>query len=311
MADRLPPLNALRAFDAAARHLNMSRAADELAVTPAAVSHQVIALERYLGRKLFVRLQHGLALTPEGAAYLPPIREGFECLRNASKALDGRRGTLAIAVPPAFSAKWLMPRLNDLRAVLPSISIANEGANDPVDRLPPDIDVAIRYGTGRFAGVSAYRLLDEVVIPVCHPDLIAERPEDARLPDVLAGRLLRGRESLPGEGFPNWRRWFAWAGLDDPPLSEDLALDHHLMTVQAALEGQGIALAKRSIVMTDLARGNLVQLVGAGYPLAFAHYLAFPPETGRLGEVETLRDWLDAGLADAVAAVPPALFELG
>lgn len=307
MDERLPPLNALRAFEAAARHLNMSRAAEELFVTPAAVSHQIIALEKHLGRQLFERRQHGLALTQDGARYLPFIRTGFDNLRQAAKALEVRKTALVVAAPPAFSTKWLMPQLRLLSAEFPSISIINDTAETPADRLPEKADVAIRYGAGRFGALMSYRLLDEFVIPVCHPDLRDKGPAIVTAEDLLKHKLLHGRESLPGEGFPDWQQWFAWAGVRKPLPESEVEFDHHLTTVQAALEAQGIALVKRSIVMTDLIRGNLIQLTAAAYPLSFAHYLVHPRQTEPDEVIEKLRHWLDRSLAQTLCDLPAAL----
>lgn len=310
MSDTIPPLKALRAFEAAARHLNMTRAANELHVTPAAVSHQVILLEKHLGRKLFARLQHGLSLTPDGEAYLPHIQKGFDSFREASSALEGMATELTISVPPAFSAKWLMPRLQELRADLPAISIVNEGTNETDDRVPANVDMAIRYGRGRHRGMAVTHLLNECVIPVCHPDLLASRPKIAEVADLLQFSLLHGRASLPGEGFPDWQQWFAWAGLGDVSPPAGIEFDHHWMTVQAALEAQGIALAKRSIVMTDLVRGNLVQIVDTEYPLEFAHYAVHREAPRRPDEVAFLRLWLGRELARNVREIPAALISL-
>lgn len=307
MTRSLPPLNALRAFEAAARHLNMSRAAEELFVTPAAVSHQVIALEAHLGRKLFTRLQHGLALTADGSAYLPPVARAFDSLRQAASVFDSSGGPLTIAAPPAFSSKWLTPRLAGLRTVLPTIAIVNEDAGAPHERPPARADVAIRYGPGAFGGLVAHRLLAETAIPVCHPDLLRSGPALTEPADMLRHTLLHGRESLPGEGFPDWRQWFAWAGAPQDTIQPGLTFDHHLTTVQAALEAQGIALVKRSIVMTDLIRGNLVQLVQPEYPLAFAHFLVHGADTARGAEIETLKRWLDQSLSQTVRDLPAAI----
>jgi LysR family glycine cleavage system transcriptional activator len=304
MPDRLPPLNALRAFEAVGRHLNMTRAAQELLVTPAAVSHQVIALETYLGRKLFERLQHGLALTPDGEAYLPHVRKGFDSLRQAANVLGQQCHALTISVPPAFSAKWLVPRLKGLRTALPSIAIVNEGANETSDVIPANVDIAIRYGSGNFNDLSANHLLNEVVIPVCHPDLLASGMNVSCVEDILRFSLLHGRASLPGEGFPNWKRWFDWAGSKNVEASDGVVFDHHLMTVQAALEAQGVALAKRSIVMTDLIRGNLVQILDVTYPLNFAHYLVYRSESPWLEEINILREWVETELTQTLNNIP-------
>lgn len=310
MTERLPPLNALRAFEAAARHRNMSRAAEELFVTPAAVSHQVIALETHLGRKLFERLQHGLALTADGERYLPYIARAFDSLRQAGEQFDEAAPVLTISVPPAFSAKWLLPRLESLQDELSAVSIVNEKANDRHDRLPNGADVAIRYGAPDKAGAKADLLLDEAVIPVCHPNLLAGGSTLREPSDLLGFDLLVGRASLPGEGFPDWRTWFGWLGVERAEIPASILFDHHLMTVQAALEGRGVALAKRSIVMTDLIRGNLVQLADAAFPLAFAHFLISGQGTTKEPDIAILRQWLERELRDSLEHLPAAILSV-
>ncbi len=276
-------------------------------MTPAAVSHQVIALEKHLGRTLFERLQHGLALTPDGEAYLPHVREGFDSLRRAAAVFETDRSVLTISVPPAFSAKWLMPRLKSLQSDLPSIAIVNEGANETGSAIPAGADVAVRYGDGNYRDCAVTFLLEEAVIPVCHPDVLAAGTDVATAADLLQFNLLHGRASLPGEGFPDWQGWFDWAGVHDATFGGGVEFDHHLMTVQAALEAQGVALAKRSIVMTDLIRGNLVQILDLEYPLAFAHYLVHRPETSWSVEIGALQRWFENELACTLRDIPASL----
>lgn len=295
-----PPLNALRAFEAAARHLNMTRAAEELHVTPAAVSHQVVALEELLGCKLFERKQRGLALTPAGAAYLPGLQDGFARIREATERLRqfaGRDDPLTISAPQAFSAKWLMPRLDKMREILPDVQIVNDRADREPNHGESSLQLAIRYGTGEYPGFVVEKLLDEAVFPVCSPKFLECRDAIERPEDLLAHTLLHGRPSFPGENFPDWRAWFAAAGVDladDPP---GLTFDHHWMTVEAALEAQGIALAKRTIVDAEIRRGRLVRLLDIDYPLNYGYFLVYPDALARRASVRPLCDWLHAEAA--------------
>ena len=295
MTRPLPPLNALRAFEAAARHLNMTRAAEELGVTPAAVSHQVVALEDLLGGKLFVRKQRGLALTPLGEAYLPGLQEGFGKLREATaQILDGEAGgrPLVLSVPPAFSAKWLMPRLQRVREILPDLQIVNEIDDRPPAAPTPGREIAIRYGTGVHPGLTVEKLFDEAVFPVCSPALLKDGPVVEKPADLLRYTLLHGRKSFPGENYPSWQEWFAAAGFTPADKLAGLTFDHHWMTVEAALEAQGVALAKRTIIGSELRRGRLVRLLDVSYPLGFAYYLVYSGEIAPNSAAAAFREWV-------------------
>lgn len=295
MTRPLPPLNALRAFEAAARHLNMTRAAEELGVTPAAVSHQVVALEDLVGGKLFRRKQRGLALTPLGEAYLPGLQEGFEKLREATaRILEGEAGgaPLVLSVPPAFSAKWLMPRLRRVREILPDLQIVNEIADRPPATPVPGREIAIRYGTGVHPGLTVEKLFDEAVFPVCSPVLLKDGPTVAKPEDLLRHTLLHGRKSFPGENYPSWQEWFAAAGFAPPGKLPGVAFDHHWMTVEAAIEAQGVALAKRTIIESELKRGRLVRLLDVSYPLGFAYFLVYAGEIAPNSAAAAFREWV-------------------
>ena len=175
---RLPPLNALRAFEAAARHLNFSRAADELSVTPGAVSQQIQNLEDYVGAALFRRTPKGLLLTDAAQTALPALREAFDRLAEAASlltaAVDGRR--LTITAPPSFAAKWLAPRLGAFERVHPQVDVWLNAGMELVDLSAGEVDLALRYGAGRYPGLEVKRLVSETVIPVISPALLAEQP---------------------------------------------------------------------------------------------------------------------------------------
>ena len=175
---RLPPLNALRAFEAAARHLNFSRAADELSVTPGAVSQQIQNLEDYVGVALFKRTPKGLLLTDPAQIALPALREAFDRLAEAASmltaAVDGRR--LTVTVPPSFASKWLLPRLGAFEALHPDVDVWVSAGMELTDFTSGEIDLAIRYGAGRYPGLEVIRLMQETVIPVASPELLANHP---------------------------------------------------------------------------------------------------------------------------------------
>jgi LysR family transcriptional regulator, glycine cleavage system transcriptional activator len=194
---RLPPLNALRAFEAAARHLNFSRAADELSVTPGAVSQQIQNLEDYVGAALFKRTPKGLLLTDAAQTALPALREAFDRLAEAASlltaAVDGRR--LTLTAPPSFAAKWLVPRLKRFEEAYPQIDVWLSADMEIVDFASGEIDLAVRYGAGRYAGLETARLLNESVVPVASPELIAANP--LLTPEDLA------HHTLLHDGSPN------------------------------------------------------------------------------------------------------------
>lgn len=306
MKHPLPPLNALRAFETAARHLNMTRAAEELNVTPAAVSHQVVGLEEMLGGKLFIRKQRGLALTPLGEAYLPGLREGFRKLQEATDRVwesSLADGPLVLSVPPAFSAKWLMPRLQRVREILPALQIVNESAKETPGATASGQEIAIRYGAGDYPGMTVEKLFDEAVFPVCSPDLLADGPTVRKPEDLLRYPLLHGRKSFPGENYPGWQEWFRAAGFEPPATPAGLYFDHHWMTVEAALEGQGIALAKRTIIESELKRGRLRRLLDFSYPLDFAYYLVYPGEIVPNSAAAAFREWVVAEAGEMTKAI--------
>jgi len=305
MNQSLPPLNALRAFEAAARHLSMTRAAAELNVTPAAVSHQVVGLEELLGGKLFVRKQRGLELTPLGEAYLPGLQEGFHKLREATDRIfesAGQDVPLVLSAPPAFSAKWLMPRLQRVRKILPDLQIVNEIAEQPLKSASPGREIAIRYGTGVYPGMTVEKLFEEAVFPVCSPALLGNGPIIETPEGLLDYPLLHGRKSFPGENYPSWSEWFAAAGYRPKGRLPGLYFDHHWMTVEAALEAQGIALAKRTIIESEIKRGRLLRLLDFSYPLDFAYYLVYPGEIVPDSAAAAFRDWVSAEAAEMMKA---------
>src|SRR5215469_12184011 len=175
MAERLPPLNALRCFEVAARHLSFTKAALELNVTHSAVSHQIKTLEEWLGMQLFRRVNRGLMLTEAGQAYLKPVREAFERLGEATRRLrsKGRSGPLTLTVMPSFAAKWLMPRLRRFRERHPEIDVRISAQSHLVDFAREDVDICIRYGRGSWPGVTAVLMMPESMFPLASPLLLA------------------------------------------------------------------------------------------------------------------------------------------
>ena len=225
MARPLPPLNALRAFEAAARHLSFTRAAAELNVTPAAVGHQVKALEDLLGVRLFRRLTRALRLTEAGQAALPALVDGFDRLAEAADAMraHGDSGVLTISVCPSFGAMWLVPRLERFRILHPEIEIRIDGTDRLVDLTRDEADVALRYGPGGYEGVRVDWLFDRVNTPVCNPALL-QGAHPLRAPQDLRHHTLLHIEWKEAEA--SWRMWLLAAGLADIDPTRGAALHH-------------------------------------------------------------------------------------
>jgi LysR family glycine cleavage system transcriptional activator len=290
---RLPPLNALRAFEAAARHLNFSRAAEELTVTPGAVSQQIQNLEDYVGAALFKRTPRGLLLTDSAQTALPALREAFDRLAEAASlltaAVDGRR--LTLTAPPSFAAKWLVPRLGRFEAKHPQVDVWLSADMDLVDFAASDVDLAIRYGAGPYVGLEAFRLINETVIPVMSPDLAASNP--VRMPADLAGHvLLHDGSPDADESCPDWQMWLAARGVRGLDANRGPRFNQSSLVIEAAVSGRGVALAKRTLAQDDLDAGRLVAPMPDATMVDFAYFLVHPKAKGRLAQVKAFVGWI-------------------
>jgi len=286
---RLPPLNALRAYEAAARHLSFTRAADELFVTQAAVSHQVKALEEHLGIRLFRRLNRALLLTEEGQSYLPAVSQALDLIDDATRRLRraDERGTLTVSALPSFAARWLVPRLGRFFAAHPDIDVRIAPSPALVDFERDDVDLAVRYGKGRYPGLRTHHLFGEEMFPVCSPALM-EGDHPLREP-----RDLRPHTLLHDDDHEPWRRWLHAAGVEDrvDPERGPVFTDGSLM-VQAAIAGQGVALARSVLAADGLAAGCLVRPFALSLPAEQAYYLVCPETTAERPKIVAFRDWL-------------------
>ncbi len=293
MARPLPPLNALRAFEAAARHLSFTRAAAELNVTPAAVGHQVKALEDLLGVRLFRRLTRALRLTEAGQAALPALVDGFDRLAEAADAMraHGDSGVLTISVCPSFGAMWLVPRLERFRILHPEIEIRIDGTDRLVDLTRDEADVALRYGPGGYEGVRVDWLFNRVNTPVCSPALL-EGAHPLRAPQDLRHHSLLHVEWKEAEA--SWRMWLLAAGLADIDPTRGPRFTMEAMAVQAALDGHGVALVSNVLVADELAAGRLVSPFDPGLskPMSFSHYLLTPKDGTNRPKIAAFRDWM-------------------
>ena len=310
MARRLPPLNALRAFEAAARHLSFTRAADELAVTQTAISHQIKGLEARLGVQLFRRLPRGLVLTEEAQLFLPAIRDAFDRIAAATERLTREQGSgvLTLSTLPSFAGKWLVPRLGRVRQAHPEIDLRISASLRLVDFDRDNVDVAIRSGRGHYPGLRVDRLFTEEVFPVCSPRLLAEGPHPLRTPDDLRHHVLL-HDLDPGQvvfadATEPWRRWLAAAGVDGVDVERGpLFEDTHLL-LDAAIAGHGVALGRSAIAAADLAAGRLVRPFEVSLPFGLAYYLVCPEASAERPKVRAFREWLLAEAAREPAPGP-------
>jgi len=309
MRRRLPPLNALRAFEAAARHLSFTRAADELAVTQAAVSHQVKALEEYLGTNLFRRFNRALALSEAGRGYLPAVREAFDLLDQATRDLRERdaSGPLRVSVIPSFAAKWLLPRLSRFRKLHPDIDVLISANNAPVDFTQDDSDMAIRFGHGDYPGLRVDFLMADFSLALCSPRLL-EGEHPLRVPADLKHHTLLQDDVMGKDDEPDWHTWLKAAGVSGIDGSKGPGFSDSAMVLQAAIEGQGVALGRWSLAAEDVAAGRLVQPFDVIVPTSYSYYVVSPIPTDSWRKVRLFREWMleeTAAYREAGKPLPP------
>lgn len=290
MADRLPPLTAIRYFEAAARHLSFSKAAEELHVTHSAISHQIKALEEWLGVPLFRRFNRRIALTDAGQTYMKPVREAFEWLGEASRVLKAREqgGTLTVSTMPSFAARWLVPRLGSFRRAHPSIDLRISASEKLVDFARDDVDVGIRYGRGIYPGLRTDLLMRESYFPVCSPALLAGELPLNEPGDLLNHTLLYDfdwRDNL-------WILWLNAAGIKINNLHHTLSFNHTNLMLQAAVDGLGVAMSHHALASDDLRNGRLVRPFAFGMPAEFAYYLVAPEPTADRPKIVAFRNWV-------------------
>ena len=294
MARKLPPLNSLRAFEAAARHLSFTNAADELNVTQAAISHQIKGLEEYLGVALFQRRNKAVLLTEAGQLCLPGLRDGFDRLADAIGRIRARENEnlVSVTTTPPFAAKWLVPRLNRLRKAHPDIEVRIDSSTHVIDLSREQIDLAIRYGAGRYPGLVSEQLMDVEVSPVCSPRLLkGEHPLETP-GDLRWHRLLHTDWSSQRGEEPDWRMWLLAAGVRDIDWAKGPQFNDWMLAMQAAIEGQGVVLGRSALVANDLAAGRLVRPFNVSVPGKFAYYLVYPESAAKRAKVAAFRDWL-------------------
>ena len=296
MSRRLPPLNSLRAFEAAARHLSFTKAADELHVTPAAVSQQVKALEEYCGVQLFRRLTRALMLTDAGQAVLPALKESFDLLGDVTERLmaEQKSGILTVSVAPSFGSKWLVPRLERFRRDHPDFDVRID-ANDALANFTGDgVDIAIRYGRGTYENLRSNCLITDVSFPVCSPKLLEMGPPLEKPEDLARHTLIHVQWKMEEEHAANWRMWLRAAGVENVDFERGPRFSEDSMAVLAAIEGQGVALAGLALAGNDLREGRLVRPFPAqvSEETRFSYFVVYPESKADNPKVMAFRDWL-------------------
>ena len=292
MARRLPPLNGVKAFEAAARSESFTRAAEELSVTQGAISHQVKALETTLGLKLFHRERQRLMLTEAGRDYLIVIRDALDQIAAGTERLLQRQqsGVLTVSTSPDFAAKWLVNRLGSFAEKHPGVDLRVSAATHCVDFARDDVDVAIRHGDGNWPGLDVRRLYSERLFPVCSPKLVTGRNRIRKAADILKFPLLRLEDAK------NWTRLFEAAGVK-ADVGPGPVLNRASMLIDAAIDGQGIALARTALAAWDLVNGRLVRPIDVSLRMANTYWFVCPKAVSNVPKVAAFRDWVFAEVA--------------
>ncbi len=293
----LPPLNALRAFEAAARHLSFKRAAEELCVTQGAISRHIAHLEIALSMRLFVRSHRQVELTPEGLVYSRDVRNAFLALKRATANLSALAddNTLRIKIPPTCAVRWFVPRLARFHAAYPDITVQITTSHEPANFDRDRIDVAIQYNGTDDSRLVCEQLFSEVMIPVCSRHL-AEQNGGLREPRDLAGHVLL--KSI--HRLDDWPRWFEMAGIElDSAPEHELVLENASLTYEAAEKGLGIALAQSVFVEDELRSRRLVVPMKQSLVTDAGYYIVFPEERARLTKLRAFRCWLSGEVGTA------------
>ena len=288
MAKRLPPLNSLKAFESAARHLSFTKAADELFVTQAAVSHQIKSLENHLSLKLFQRKNRALLLTEEGQAYFHDLRDIFIHMQEATERLMalGTKGAITIATPPSFASQWLVPRLYQFAAQHPDIDVRIKAVDADDGFLDDSIDIAVFYGTGNWPGLVSTKLLSEFLTPMCSP-LLLQRGKPMRvLSDLSQHTLLHDNTRLA------WKNWLSSFGIKYINVNQGPIFSHTMMVLQAACIGQGVALSDAVLARPEIESGRLVCPFNEKIESKLSHYLVCKQAHAEQTKIKVFSEWM-------------------
>jgi LysR family transcriptional regulator, glycine cleavage system transcriptional activator len=296
MIEHFPGLRSLRAFAASARHLSFSKAAEEIGVTPAAISHQIKEIEDQLRVSLFIRNSRTMTLTREGEILAIAAQESLETLSRAVKRVKRleNRNQIKVSSSPSLAAKWLVPRLDDFLGLVPGADVRLDVSSMLVDFERDDIDIAIRFGEGKYPGMDSVLLFQDTVFPVCSPSIITKETPLSQPRDLLKHKLIHLDYDLQSSApWPNWKMWMAAAGIKDFDERAGLHFRQTSLTVQAAIDGMGVALGDSNLVADDLAAGRLVKPfeLALSTPPQFAYYIITPRNAPPNPLVGLFRDW--------------------
>lgn len=289
MSKRLPPLNALRVFDSAARHLSFTKAAEELFVTQAAVSHQIKTLEEFLGLKLFRRRNRSLLLTEEGQSYYLDIKEIFSSINEATRKLLARsaKGALTVSLSPSFAIQWLVPRLSGFNQAYPGIDVRIQAVDREEDKLADDVDVAIFYGRGNWTGLRTDRLYAEYLIPVCAPSLLTGEKPLKTPSDLIYHTLLHDTSRRDWQAYVRQLEIQNQINVQQGPI-----FSHSSMVIEAAVHGQGVALVNNVMARSEIESGRLVRPFQDVLVSKNAFYLVCQDSQAELGKIAAFRQWI-------------------
>lgn len=285
----------MRLFEAAGRHLSFKTAAEDLNITPSAISHGVQTLEEWLGVELFIRGNRSLMLTEAGAVYLPQVQAALDMLARASESVPGRKptGRLAVSVPPTFGMRWLAPRLRRFNERYPSIEVTVDTSHRRVEFARDGIDIAVRMGKGDWPGLHATCLVREKLIPVCAPHLAARIRTSEDLGKTSLLHVTRAEE--------DWAAWSALAGVDISHITGGLRFDTIQMAIEAAVDGLGVVLGRLPLIEQDLATNRLVAVLGPPRFCSTGYWLVMQRESILRPEVNSFRNWINGELRSSGA----------
>lgn len=287
MARSLPPLNPLRVFEAAARHVHFTRAAEELGITQAAVSRQILVLETWLKVKLFERRHTELRLTEAGRQYLTSLGQAFDLIEASTARTSGKakQTTIVVRSYATFTMRWLIPRLAHFTKRHPDVLIDIKTSVTPIRFRPEETGLIIDYGTGEMEDVVSQRIFGDVIVPMCHPSLLRsgclERPTDIARYPLLHSRRRR----------QDWADWFAYVGVKDVP-NDGSIFDNSSLTYQAAKEGIGIAMGQVHLLESELANGELVIPIDRKLERSYGYYLLYPKRVQKDPRVIAFHNWI-------------------
>ena len=294
----IPGLQALKAFDAAARHLSFTRAAAELNVTPAAISHQIKELEEQIGAELFQRTSRSMKLTRQGQILRPAVADALNGLTQALQRLRQfeNPAQLKVTASPSIAAKWLVPRIDRFLAAMPGADVRIDVSSAVLDFDRDGADVAIRFGNGEYPDLQVEKLFHDIVFPVCSPALLKGRKPLREPRDLLRHTLIHLDWEAQGAVWPNWRMWMQAAGIADFNDTRGLHFGQTSLALQAAINGQGVALGDSTLAADDIAAGRLVKPfeLSLKSPPQFGYYLVSSHDTAERPIIKAFRDWIRA-----------------